>query len=110
MIHINASVLLTVGSLSGLRIEGAGCLDTIILLGLSRITAYNFMLFSKSSCNPELMKPGLAPHVLFSDPSTLYKITLAFLYASPIGVVKMGLSPEDLSVDVATGVCNDTSS
>jgi hypothetical protein len=109
MIHINASTLLTVGSLGGLGIEGAGCFGTIVLLSLSRITAYNLMLFGEAGRNSELMKPGLTPHMLFSDPSTLYKITLAFLYTPAIGMVKMGLPSENLSVDVATGVCNNTS-
>lgn len=102
--------MLTVWSLSCFRVERAGSLDAIVLLRLSRITTDNLMLLCESSRNPQLVKPSFTPQVLLPDPSALDKIALAFLYTSTVGVVKMGLPPEDLSVGVASGMCDDASS
>lgn len=104
------SAMLTVWSLSGLWVKRAGSFGAVVLFHFSRVTTDDLILFCKSSCNPELMKPSLTPQVLLPDPSALDKIALAFLDASAVGVVKMGLSPENLSIDVPAGMCNDTSS
>lgn len=68
------------------------------------------MLFRKAGCYTKFMKPGLPSDMLFSDPATFNKITLAFLNASTVGVVKVSLSPQDFLVDISTWVCDDTSS
>lgn len=86
--------MLTVWSFCGLRIKRTRCFSTVVLLNLGRIAAYNLvMFFCKASRNSELMQPSLTPQVLFPDPSALYEITLTFLYAPAVWVIKMGLPP-----------------
>lgn len=93
--------MLTVWSFSGFGIECACCLNTIVLLYLSRITTNDLMLFCKAGSNSEFVESCLAPDVLLPNPSTLDEITFAFLYISAVGMVKMSLPSQDLSVGVS---------
>lgn len=102
------SICLTVWSFGGFWIESAcGCF-TIGLLGFSRITADDFMFFRKAGSHTEFVKPVLPPEMLFPNPTAFNKVTLAFLDASAVRMVKMGLSPQDLPVDVSTWMCDNT--
>lgn len=92
---------LTVWPFRSFRVESTCCLDTIVLLDLSRITANQLMLFGKSCGNTQLMKASFTSLVLLANPATFNKIAFAFLYASSVRVIKMRLSPQDLLVDVA---------
>jgi hypothetical protein len=102
-------LLLTVWSFANLWVKCTGGLCTIVLLRLGRITTNNLMFLCEASCYSELVEPVLASQVLFSNPSTLNKIALAFLDAPAIRVVKMSLPPQDLPVGVPTWMCDDTS-
>lgn len=65
------------------------------------------MFLCESSGNPKLMEPSLTPLVLFPDPSAFDKIPLAGLNATAVGVVEMGLPPQDFLVGVSAGMCDD---
>jgi hypothetical protein len=67
------------------------------------------MFLGKAGRHSELMQPSLSSEMLFSDPTAFDEITLAFLYSSTMGVVKVSLSPQDLPVGVSTGMSDDTS-
>jgi hypothetical protein len=68
------------------------------------------MFLRKTSRNTKLVEPSLTPLVLLADPSALNEIPLARLNASTVGVIKMSLSPQDLSIGVAPRMRNDTCS
>jgi hypothetical protein len=68
---------LTVRPFSGLSIKRTCSFGTVVLLDLSRIATDKLMLFRKSSCDAQLMKPGFTPLVLFPNPSASYKVSLA---------------------------------
>lgn len=99
--------MLTIWSLSYLRVKGASSLNTVFFLNLYRVSADKLMFFSKTGCNAKLVEPGFAPLMLFSDPTTFHKISFASLNISTIGMIKMGLSPQDLLVDVSTWMSSD---
>jgi hypothetical protein len=103
-------ILLTVRPFSSLRIESARCLNTIVFLDFGNIATNDLMLLRKTSRHSKLMKSCLSPQVLLPDPPALNEITPAFLDVSASRMVKMGLSPQDLSVDVAAGMRNDAGS
>jgi hypothetical protein len=101
---------LTVWALGRFWVERASRLNTVVLLHFSNIAAHNpIMFFGKAGRDSELMQPSLPPEVLFSDPTALDEITLAFLYTSTMWVVKMSLPPQDFPVGVSAGMSNDAS-
>jgi hypothetical protein len=103
-------VLRTVRSLSSFGVERASCLSTIVLLNLSGIPANDLVFLCKARRDSEFMEPGLAPQMLFPDPTTFHKITLTFLNASAVRMVEMSLSPQNLSVGVSAGMGDDAHS
>jgi hypothetical protein len=101
---------LTVWAFGRLRVKRASCLYTVALFDLSDIATDELMFLRKTSRNTKLVEPSLTPLVLLADPSALNEIPFARLNASTVGVIKMSLPPQDLSVGVASRMRNDTCS
>jgi hypothetical protein len=92
---------LTIRTHGLLGIKRACRIVTIASFDLFNVTTDQFMWLRKAGGHTKLMKPFFTPLVLFPDPSGLYEVSLAFSDGPTIRMIKMGLPPRDLSVDVA---------
>lgn len=103
-------IVLTIRSLCSLRVKRASSSLAVVFLNLCRVTADEVMWLCKASSNTKLVKSGLTPYVLFPDPSTFNEISLTRSNASPLCMVEMGLSSENVLVDVASRMGDNSSS